>query len=471
MQYDPDLYFLFDYLRIISVVLIPVGILLLLYGYKLFKLFIGLIGFLGGSVLGFSLSFIAGDPLFTSLLCGVIGAFLFYILYRIGLFLTGFVFGAFLSLIFASALSGDVAIASFILGGFLGGILALQLEKLIVIILSSYKGSIMLLGGTALVVFPEQQARLFETVSSNPESIISLLLNYSLLLLIVTLVGILYQYEVIPNRIDIYLPDFLKSTVSKKEKKNQSVSGEQIDGCNRKTEILSKTQEDRMMANGDDWKRSLFPKEKPTSTYVASSEYDNLNISWESISPAHSQVKSAKITPEASKDKITNSSISKTLRQQISTTVFQEKKPNEGILELAVRPYVQFYEHLTGSIFKSKKQETKLFPLIGLICSGPQAGQQFKIQGVFNGKYYSATLGRGDYTSPNHVKLNDPSAHISRRHAELAMIGQDFFIRNISVANPIYLNNIKIEHDAFTRIMGGDKIHMGNIKIEIMLAK
>jgi len=436
-----------------------------LYGYKLFKLFIGLIGFLGGSVVGFSLSFVAGEALITSLLCGIIGAFLFYALYRIGLFLTGFAFGGVLSLIFAIGISGDVAIASFLAGGILGGMLALQLEKLIVIILSSCKGAVLVLGGSALLVFPEQQTQLIDTVSSNPEALISLILNYFLLLLIVALVGIFYQYELIPNRVDGYMPDFLKRSFFKNQKSEERENSEPIHRHLNTNHVYSNTS--REIADDKDWESSIFPKEKSAAKYpFASSKSEELNISWDSGFTAKSHSNADELhtaTPEI----ITKAIESKYKSQPNMSTNPDMEMNKSGILELAVRPYVQFYKYITGSIFKSKKQETKLFPLIGLIRSGPQTGQQFKIQGVFNGKYYSATIGRGDYSLPNHVKLSDPSAHISRRHAEIAMKEQDFYIRNISVANPIYLNNIKVEQDAFTRLRGGDVISLADLNIEI----
>lgn len=469
MQYSPDLSLLLDYLRLLSLILIPVGLLLLLYGYKLFKLFIGLIGFLGGSVVGFSLSFVAGDALITSLLCGIIGAFLFYALYRIGLFLTGFAFGGVISLILVTGISGDVAIASFLAGGILGGMLALQLEKLIVIILSSCKGAVLVLGGSALLVFPEQQAQLIDTVSSNPQALISLILNYFLLLFIVALAGIFYQYELIPNRVDGYMPDFLKRSFFKNQKSEERENSEPIQRHLNTNHVYSNTS--REIVDDKDWESSIFPKEKSVAKYpFASSESEELNISWDTGSTAKSHSSSRKSQTATTKIKTTGRETKHIERLSLSTNPDMEINKS-GILELAVRPYVQLYEYLTGLIFQSKRQKTKLYPLVGLIQSGPQAGQQFNIYGLFNGKYYSATLGRASNAKLNHVFLKDPSAHISRLHAEIAMKGDDMYIRNISDSNPIYLNSTRVENDAFSKLTPGDKVHMGDIKVEILSSK
>ena len=130
-------------LPIISVL---VGIALLLFGRRLFWLFVAALGFAIGLQLAPYLSH--NPPLWLSLLLslglGLLGALVAFLLQKLAIGIAGFLVGGRLALALAAAFLADHAhysTVTFVIGGILGAILLLALFDWALIIFSSIEGA------------------------------------------------------------------------------------------------------------------------------------------------------------------------------------------------------------------------------------------------------------------------------------------------------------------------------------------
>jgi hypothetical protein len=130
-------------LPIISVL---VGVALLLFGRRLFWLFVAALGFAIGLQLAPYLSH--NPPLWLSLLLslglGLLGALVAFLLQKLAIGIAGFLVGGRLALALAAAFLADHAhysTVTFVIGGILGAILLLALFDWALIIFSSIEGA------------------------------------------------------------------------------------------------------------------------------------------------------------------------------------------------------------------------------------------------------------------------------------------------------------------------------------------
>ncbi len=152
---------------VVGCILILIGAAMLFWGYRLFRVWLAIIGFIIGAVIGNSLGnqYLPGDvfPIIATLGIGLALALLAFSLYRIGAILTG----AFIGAILASMIFGlfDIAPAwwIYLIGAIPGGILAGMLVEPYIKIASSFNGSYLvmvgvfsLIQGTSLIS-PQQE--------------------------------------------------------------------------------------------------------------------------------------------------------------------------------------------------------------------------------------------------------------------------------------------------------------------------
>jgi hypothetical protein len=130
-------------------VYIVVGAALLLFGRKLYWLFIGGIGFIGGLVLA-SIYFKnnAGQTeIFIALGCGVAGILLAIFIQKSAVWFIGFLAGGFLALSLLRLISVDIwfiMLIAFIMGGFLGALLTSVVFEWALVFLSSGIGAVLI---------------------------------------------------------------------------------------------------------------------------------------------------------------------------------------------------------------------------------------------------------------------------------------------------------------------------------------
>lgn len=129
-------------LSILAFIMIPYGILQCYFGYKLFKFILGVIGFIFGALIGAMIVTATGGEqaavIVVSLLCGVAGAYISIALYFVGVFLVGAGAGAALIQLLSG---GDAETGAIIAGAIVLGIVALFVQKVLIIIATAFSGA------------------------------------------------------------------------------------------------------------------------------------------------------------------------------------------------------------------------------------------------------------------------------------------------------------------------------------------
>lgn len=130
----------------IVTVLVFGGLIVGFAGYKLFRLYSAVIGFAVGVILGYYVSlFVISEPsLWIYFATGVVLGIIFWLFYRVGLFLTGLIIGY----MFLSSLLPEKALYAYVFA-VLCGVLTLFLERVLVILITAF------LGATAIVIAVE----------------------------------------------------------------------------------------------------------------------------------------------------------------------------------------------------------------------------------------------------------------------------------------------------------------------------
>jgi hypothetical protein len=144
----------------VPIISVIVGVAILLFGRKLFWLFVAALGFAVG--LEIAAYFMKEPPQWMTLLvalgCGVIGALLAILLQKIAIAIAGFIAGGRIAWALAAAFFVDHAHyrgLTFVIGGILGALLLLSLFDWVLIFLSSIEGAHLIGNGITL---PEKGA-------------------------------------------------------------------------------------------------------------------------------------------------------------------------------------------------------------------------------------------------------------------------------------------------------------------------
>lgn len=136
-----------------GLVAILYGLVACFFGWRVFRLTLTVAGVLIGGALGYS----AGEGnLVLALLGALIGGVLLYVLFRIGIFIAGALLGAVLGIALGMLFGleqGGLMLLAVIIGVVAGGLIALVLQKLVIIASTAFGGAASLVGGLSLV-FP-----------------------------------------------------------------------------------------------------------------------------------------------------------------------------------------------------------------------------------------------------------------------------------------------------------------------------
>ena len=129
----------------ISVGAIAWGVLDCFFGYHIFKVTLTLVGGLMGVFLGHAagigLGLGAGMIIGVTILGGLLGAGLAYLLYVAAVFVAGFGFGATLGILLLTHYNHMVALMTGCVMGIIGGFLAVKLQRVLIILSTSLLGS------------------------------------------------------------------------------------------------------------------------------------------------------------------------------------------------------------------------------------------------------------------------------------------------------------------------------------------
>jgi hypothetical protein len=144
----------------VPIISVIIGVAILLFGRKLFWLFVAALGFAVG--LEIAAYFMKEPPQWMTLLvalgCGVIGAMLAILLQKIAIAIAGFIAGGRIAWALAAAFFVEHAHyrgLTFVIGGILGALLLLSLFDWVLILLSSIEGAHLIGNGITL---PEKGA-------------------------------------------------------------------------------------------------------------------------------------------------------------------------------------------------------------------------------------------------------------------------------------------------------------------------
>ncbi len=447
---SPDLDFLFYYSRTISILLIPVGLLLLLYGYNLFRIFLALFGFLVGFSFGFGIGLATGEPVLIALLAGAVGAILLYFLYWLGVFIIGGLVGVFLSLLIAPG-SLELILVLF----FACGILALFIQKAIIIFITSFQGAPMVISGFLWIFMPDYQSSSIQMALNNPAQYLA---NYGieiLFVLLLSIFGILYQYKVIPNIFDRYVPD----KITKK---------------NPEKEIKSEYKPDIELKNTSNHEAEREPKAASSNVYESETN--------KTVKPKPDKIKNQKLVFEIINDALSNGwqnfvenvrYASKNMiawfdrvtkkRSKKKTTVFRNQTTGgNNLTQKQVKRSIKRADSNKDYI----NSNLKTFPLSFRTDNEHKKYTLLqKIPLLKKGPIYVATIGRSPEMKSNHICIPDKSGHISRFHAELALVNNRCYVRNLSQTNPLRLNGFKISSDGYIPIKENDELILGSLKL------
>ena len=190
-----------DVWAFIVVLSIAYGALNCFYGYKIFKIVLGIVGFITGGLAAAGVAMAAtkepGIALLAGLIGGAIGAVLMVALYFLGVFVLGALVGGLLGAVAAASLGLQGESALLVVGvlGLLGGVLAVVFQKLMIIISTAFSGSWSMVSGAAYFLVDLNPL----AVAQNPALLQMMGVKLYLLgaaWLVLGILGVLVQYMV-----------------------------------------------------------------------------------------------------------------------------------------------------------------------------------------------------------------------------------------------------------------------------------
>lgn len=139
MQIDAELY------PWVSAAAVAWGLLDCFYGYRVFKVTLAVVGALAGAVFGqaagAALGLGSGGEIGGLIVGALIGGGLAFLLYIVGVFLAGFGFGATIGILLLANYNHMVALLSGLVLGIIGGIAAVKIQKVLLILSTALLGA------------------------------------------------------------------------------------------------------------------------------------------------------------------------------------------------------------------------------------------------------------------------------------------------------------------------------------------
>jgi hypothetical protein len=136
-------------------VLLFLGLLNCYFGYRLFIITVGIVGLILAGALGYLIGDWLGNPmiaLILTIVLGLIGAWASVTAYYAFIFVVGAFGFAFLATFLAGLFQENPSFLFPLIGGLIGGVLALWLQRVIIIIATASQGAVSaILAGTAII--------------------------------------------------------------------------------------------------------------------------------------------------------------------------------------------------------------------------------------------------------------------------------------------------------------------------------
>jgi hypothetical protein len=140
------MYYLEEMPAVVALIPLAIGVISCFWGYRLFRVILGIIGFIMGGFLAGSFAFgLSGGSVVVTVIASIVGAIvgglLVSVVYYIGVFLLGALGGWMLGGIVAGMSGQATALVAGIVLAVLGGILALVFQRIIIIAATACVGS------------------------------------------------------------------------------------------------------------------------------------------------------------------------------------------------------------------------------------------------------------------------------------------------------------------------------------------
>lgn len=190
-----------EYIDLIVIGSIAIGALGCFFGYRIFKLILGILGFVLGAILA---AWIANNILdgsqtivvIAALAGGIICAVLMTFLYFIGIFVLGAILGGLLGTLIGTALEGYLQIIIQLILAVIGGVIALIFQKFMIIIATSLSGSWSAV--TGIYYFISGDLDIYR-IYQQPKNLLFVDIHFYIILLcwlILGVIGIFVQYKI-----------------------------------------------------------------------------------------------------------------------------------------------------------------------------------------------------------------------------------------------------------------------------------
>jgi hypothetical protein len=139
-------------LQLIALASIGLGALYCFFGYRIFRIILGILGFLLGASMAAAVAFeIFGREqavvILAGLVGGIIGAVLMVVLYFIGIFLLGAWLGSLLGVLLTGGGGSTIETILILVLAVIGGIVAVMLQKLMIILSTALSGAWAIVSG------------------------------------------------------------------------------------------------------------------------------------------------------------------------------------------------------------------------------------------------------------------------------------------------------------------------------------
>ncbi len=186
--------------RIAAVPGILLGVIQCFFGYRVFKVILGILGFIAGGVgagaLGYALSESQVIGLVAGLLGGAIGAALLVALYYVGVFLIGAILGAGIaSFLVNGAGASSTELLILVVVAVVSGIVALVLQKFMIIVSTGFLGAWSVVSGITYYAIGGDLAALERMLRQGGTQLYMMLLGA----LALGIAGIIVQYRSAPD--------------------------------------------------------------------------------------------------------------------------------------------------------------------------------------------------------------------------------------------------------------------------------
>jgi hypothetical protein len=186
---------------LIIIASIAFGALSCFFGYRIFRLILGILGFFLGALVAGGIAFHLTNGsqiivLIAALAGGILGAGIFAMLYFVGIFVLGAILGGLLGTLISTALGGSFQFFMQLTLAIVGGIIALIFQKFMIIIATAFSGSWSIV--TGVYYFITGNLELYQ-MFQHPGNLFIMDINFYILLLnwfILAIIGTIIQYKI-----------------------------------------------------------------------------------------------------------------------------------------------------------------------------------------------------------------------------------------------------------------------------------